>query len=272
MKSIVVNSQEEKDSNNFPPFLYKYRSMKRLKEILTDFQLYFSPVEDFNDPFEFKMIVSDEMKESLIDYIIRTTSSENHLPKGMKKIKNLKLSTLASDSIAWMWKEWGVFTCSEVNNSILMWSHYADSHKGVCIEFDVSMDWDFFKNARRVQYSNDYIKCPLIRYKGLESKELRIDNLNSSLYCKFTDWSYEKEYRIVKSNFAKGLKSINPNAIKSIIVGCKILDNDLCDIKTILKNKTELQHVQLKRCVIDDNKYKLNIVDVPLDNCPTTDP
>src|SRR3954471_5525958 len=32
----------------------------------------------------------------------------------------------------------GVLSLSERWNSVLMWSHYADNHRGVCIEFDLA--------------------------------------------------------------------------------------------------------------------------------------
>jgi hypothetical protein len=35
-------------------------------------------------------------------------------------------------------KELGVVCLSEINNDILMWSHYADGHTGFCIEFERS--------------------------------------------------------------------------------------------------------------------------------------
>lgn len=31
--------------------------------------------------------------------------------------------------------QWGVLSLSELNSNIMMWSHYADSHRGLCIEY-----------------------------------------------------------------------------------------------------------------------------------------
>ena len=38
---------------------------------------------------------------------------------------------------------------SENNSSVLMWSHYADNHKGICIEYD----FESIKNNKLIYYS-----------------------------------------------------------------------------------------------------------------------
>src|SRR5579863_2139262 len=39
-------------------------------------------------------------------------------------------------------------------DNILMWSHYADDHRGVCLEFSTSVQ--LFATAREVQYAREY--------------------------------------------------------------------------------------------------------------------
>lgn len=93
------------------------------------------------------------------------------------------------------------------NDSILMWSHYADSHTGVCLEFEE--DRKFFK---KVLYSDDkhyfelydissiclahhFTKTPMTF-----QEEQYADKMLKPFYTKSTDWSYEKEIRCVLSN------------------------------------------------------------------------
>ncbi len=56
-----------------------------------------------------------------------------------------------------------------------MWSHYADSHKGICLEFDTS--FEPFNKSRQVKYGN---KIPIINfYKCVLNKE---DILNPFIF------------------------------------------------------------------------------------------
>jgi hypothetical protein len=53
---------------------------------------------------------------------------------------------------------YGVFTLSESNSNILMWSHYADNHMGFCIEFSRTSENDLGdpEIAHAVEYSNNF--------------------------------------------------------------------------------------------------------------------
>lgn len=53
-------------------------------------------------------------------------------------------------------EETGVFCLSEIPDHILMWSHYADSHTGICIKFEATSHTQFFGLAQRVCYQTTY--------------------------------------------------------------------------------------------------------------------
>src|SRR5262249_27057848 len=66
----------------------------------------------------------------------------------------------------------------------LMWGHYADHHRGVCLEFDAhSPD---FRKAIEVDYSAEYPKYSLAERTDI-----------SPFHSKSADWSYEQEYRLI---------------------------------------------------------------------------
>ena len=135
-------------------------------------------------------------------------------------------------------KDAALISCfSKRNDSILMWSHYADSHKGVCIEFEKPKLDDF----RDVKYKKNR---PSIRYFKVVQHAIALDMLNKHedenqikrylenttdpFFVKSPDWSYEKEVRCLysKTNLCgnirfDGKKHIlmmgNPTAI---YIGC----------------------------------------------------
>lgn len=68
------------------------------------------------------------------------------------ELKNLKRQV--EDEINNL-KSFGVVSFSKRNDSILMWSHYADSHKGFCIGFHTKIE---FRDAKEVYYAENINK------------------------------------------------------------------------------------------------------------------
>jgi hypothetical protein len=93
----------------------------------------------------------------------------------------------------------GVFCLSSRYDSPLMWSHYADQHRGICVEFDVSKLPA--GTIRGVRYGDSRE----VRASAIQSW-LRDDNVgarqeieSACLLTKSTDWKYEEEYRLLGS-------------------------------------------------------------------------
>lgn len=111
-----------------------------------------------------------------------------------------------------------------------MWSHYANSHAGFCIE------WDATKiKAEKVKYQSDIADFELIEliemHCGLASKDDVGIKIWQSLLIKLDEWKYESEYRFQMSNAMEhlitkrgdkfALVKYEPEWIKSIIWGCR---------------------------------------------------
>ena len=97
-----------------------------------------------------------------------------------------------------------------------MWSHYADSHKGVCIQFDRSRDVELSFGTIPVNYEKESV-LPTLNWTTDDAEE----NLKSAR-AKAKIWSYEKECRLIKPEFAKSTIKINPQAVTGVILGCRI--------------------------------------------------
>lgn len=105
------------------------------------------------------------------------------------KLKDVKKKTLI-----------GCF--SKVNDSILMWAHYADSFSGVCIEYEVEN-----KSFKEVTYSDKVPilkECDGIQYgfagkllRSIKSDELGADKMFDYYFVKSKEWEYEQEVRVV---------------------------------------------------------------------------
>ena len=76
-----------------------------------------------------------------------------------------------------------------------MWSHYADYHRGVCIDFDTT---DFeHPNLRQVNYraARRIRASDLLKWKRDGSAEAERQIFNTYFLAKASPWRYEKEWR-----------------------------------------------------------------------------
>jgi hypothetical protein len=254
---------------DIPRHLYKYRSMNGtcfefLRDIILQNKLFFSTPAAFNDPFDcapaLSMKATDaEFTEYLKGFFRRKyphlspkerwqsiaaivrDPSRNHrsmtvselLKKGFEDISN------------WI----GVLSLSEVADDILMWSHYADSHQGVCLRFSSETGW--FREAQEVLYEDERPVVNLIRDTPREYQEKAV------LY-KSVHWSYEKEWRVIDHSIpGHGVHNYDPAALDGIIIGTKTAENHI----SILKEwaVTRPKRVELLQAKIDPLRFGLII-------------
>jgi hypothetical protein len=106
-------------------------------------------------------------------------------------------------------KRYSTIACfSESIDSILMWSHYADSHKGFALEYDFRPTLERpIKNVGLfpVVYSkerfdiSDYIAWAFLRIIGFPAKMPDISASIKNALWKSDVWAYEKEWRMIDS-------------------------------------------------------------------------
>ena len=198
--------------------LYKYRSVN-LNSILNlnNNILPFCSASTLNDPFECGSIFND-------------------IPI------NIGTYNKVIDDFEKDFKEtWHICSLSEKNDDILMWSHYADEHKGFCIEYSFMEIHNEFKLlCLPVKYQNKLPKISITNSKSYEA-----------IFTKAKQWSYEYEWRIAKNySNANKILTINMPKPKAIYLGCRIEENlknylvDFCSTNGIeiyqgIKNRTE---------------------------------
>ena len=141
------------------------------------------------------------------------------------------------------------FSASGWNNQ-LMWSHYANSYNGICVEYDFNKMNEFIGFVYKVNYSSER---PTIMLKDLgftslkkdESENIQQDEVNISsilsyMLTKNKCWDYEEEWRIInQEDDDKGFRFVKTPFVKSITIGlnveniCKNLIWDVCKEKNI---------------------------------------
>lgn len=141
--------------------VYHFTSLKHAIEDIQNQRLKIARINELNDPFE--LLAAD-----LLDKRDR---------KAFAKFKDQ------------MNENFGIVCFSESWGSPLLWGHYADKHGGVVLGFDVAD-----QKLNEVRYTT---MRPKVKF---DQKTRKIINgtqvLDDLIRTKFTDWQYEKEYRM----------------------------------------------------------------------------
>lgn len=245
------------DDHNLPQIVYRMRPVNRfLFDSLINSQIWFSNPQEFNDPFDcdINMRILNSTQGQMQTYF------ENHL-KNLPQNKNLEnintekitrqqFEILINKAAQRVTQRKGLACFMSSCDNLLMWAHYADSHKGVCLKFDILEDTNFFSPAKKVNYSKENPE-----YDYLSDKD---DFVNQMFFTKSEEWTYEGEVRVLKDK--KGNFDFNPKSLKEVIFGCKITDDDKKTLTKVIR--TYYPECQLKQAQKNDNSFSLDFVEI----------
>jgi hypothetical protein len=276
---------EDKDRE----FLYKYRPLigtpileinKNTQRLLENGELFFSKPSQFNDPFDSKITFDVNATEPQLRIFFsrvfkefgRPLSDIDNIIEQIKRDKRKLLEFVPSNSYADLTN---IFCLSRDEKNILMWSHYAKDHTGICIGFKVHI-WGNSLNIRiKSGYarpiagiSNDLLPVVYIDYKNEKPKPynhfIHTDKeLEPYFYTKSKLWEYEKEVRIILSD---GLIIKNPVCIEQleigeIIFGLKTPQSLIKEVEKIVKKyPNNGKDTKLYKCVEIANHYAIDKV------------
>lgn len=132
--------------------------------ILPERRMKLSRFADLNDPFELQPHCLDDKELRAMNRVLQTGVGER----------------------------FGLLCLSDNWRSPVMWAHYADKHKGVCLGFDFPEAPDT-PTVRRVEYNPARIRFKLDR----TATRYGIDEsyIEALLFTKAKEWAYEREWR-----------------------------------------------------------------------------
>ncbi|WP_404361313.1 DUF2971 domain-containing protein [Methylotuvimicrobium sp. KM1] len=147
----------------------------------------------------------------------------------------------------------GLYCLTERKDSILMWSHYAADHRGYCLEFEATDYTPVFGTSQRVSYSDAY---PEISFYNTPNE----DKVALTFLTKFTDWSYEKEWRIIDHDTGPGLREYPSEFLKSVTFGLRMEEEQKALIKKWLEKRGHF--VQLYQAAQGKDRFEVTFVEV----------
>ncbi len=244
-------------NNQLSKFMFKYRTIDSTKKILENNSLWFSSPNDFNDPFDCQIVPNTNNTLEEIESFLRN-NSEGKINE--YQIKNLakeayetsgKWKSIIEQTFDTVINKSGVCCFTKNEKSLLMWSHYSESHKGICLKFDILKDPDFFVYPLPVKYRDDYPD-----YNHLGNRQTLVNDI---VLSKSNDWSYEQEIRVLKNN-KNGLIQFNKNALVEIIFGCKTPKEEIDKIISLSREKGF--NIKFKQAIKKDREFALKIIEL----------
>ena len=164
-----------------------------------------------------------------------------------------------------MRSQMGITCLSELDDSLLMWAHYANNHRGMCVEYELmEINRQLNFTPIPVIYSEDRacIRSLNLDTVGRDTTKVFLESLTT----KSSEWSYEKEWRIIRDDSACGdrwnaekkgalLDMIRPT---SVILGCMAKQEFSDTVQEFCKNN----QINLYKMERDPKVYRL--IKVPI--------
>lgn len=250
---FITNQEFEKANkyriDNIPKKLYKFVYLNDVPECsnkckyenvnnkkidsIANNKFWVSTYDNLNDPFELKSIFIEEEK-----------IEESGCP--LELVKELLRR----------YREYliGCFTTNLTSN-LPMWAHYANNHKGICIEYKVvssNLFYPIIYERGRNSCNNVCINFLALAHKNMEGNITEQENDEAELYnqilfhntiIKDKSWEYEDEYRYIIPKMICGNKEIKDGVL---------LDNRTVGI--------EISGIYLGMCC--EEKYKNMLIDI----------
>jgi hypothetical protein len=256
-------------AEKLPEILYKYIPWNndRCRKMLFNNNIYFTSPSRFNDPFDCSLNIrlGESVKTLTLEVLLQDyypKSSRSEIEKMAHTISGIASSIL--DETAFIQKNFaeriylsvGVFSLSEINDNILMWSHYSNSHKGMCIGFKTLELRNFLKEhfdknlvvLSKMEYSKEY---PDI---NLDEKDEDIGR--KLLKTKADNWRYEKEWRFILNGRTDKEVELPEGVLSEIILGCRMPRNHKIEIIEHLRDRKE--KIELKEAYPNSREFKLD--------------
>lgn len=259
--------------------LFKYRPINKdtIDSIVNNY-LFFNSVNNFNDPFDCQVRLKYRGTNTDFElFFKRYRKIFNNSEEKKKCIENLRTGKFHDTGERFTRIEDIKVCClSKINNDKLMWGHYADSYKGICIEYKTHNLQNIPYNILRTSdgyYAEaifkDFMRCVDVNYTDKFPNTFNpiLDNekeLYQFFLTKAECWDYEKECRIIALDqyLLKGPKvKLIDDSIKAIYFGVNAENKN---IKTVVELFRGRNVPKFYRSKIANSEYKIEFAEIKM--------
>lgn len=172
------------------------------------------------------------------------------------------------ETLAEIYRDIRILCIAEHYDNMLMWAHYADSHRGAVLRFSVQNSEeadDPFVMAQKVQYSDQPLQltnADEIVASILSTNDIPLQHyFPTHCYVKHDVWKYEDEWRLIDfcnnacNDSQHNDMKFNTNKLSAIYFGCKSEGEFQEKAKGIIQQKYEHMEVYLSQ--MSSSSYEL---------------
>jgi hypothetical protein len=253
-----------------PETVFRYKPYDAFgKKLVLNQELYFCTYEQLNDPFEgaicctrHELMTEIELKKWLseaheFEYPALKLSERSKLIDALYEelIKDDKKELISrsrkmheatrSDS--------GIISLSCLENNQMMWSHYANGHRGFCIGFHT----DLLKGVGAIMGKVDYTDSfPTIQNLPRNSDGY-LRTFVTEAFTKHSDWAGEEEFRIFLEPCVNRVVKFPIEAVASVSFGCKmpVLERE----ELAIKCRALYPHAKLFQAVHKEHSFSIQL-------------
>lgn len=186
--------------------------------MMSEAEVYFASPSSFNDPLDcsptievdvdvevlertlYRMVAAlrtpQAAKAELSNHRYMATEEGDYKTQGpAREYYKRRLSSAVHDALRNEFGKHGVLSLASRWNCPLMWSHYADQHQGICLEFEMDATADFapvdYSLSRRIRVSD------IAAWKLNNSSSAKELVSRAFFFAKAPSWKYEREWRSI---------------------------------------------------------------------------
>ena len=263
--------------------LFKYRDdSERTLELLRTGEAFFPFPFEINDPFDCKFPLSFECTEyEMFQWISRLQISDRLKTTLFQSYKAGHFDN--EEILQWYRKDQGrlsiIYCLSEVKDNQLMWSHYSNGHKGICIGFEthvyanslcIRFDEPLLRKMGSL-YFDGYIPTFKVQYLRKRPPPYNVftgssEDIKPHITSKAEIWLYEKERRLTASFLQLGAQKLRLHrfSIKDIYLGASITQPFEGKVLDVLRKEywSKGHDVKVYSMKCSDTEYKLEVVNL----------
>lgn len=255
------------DAVAVPRHLYKYRSLAGsskdwARDLIQHQRLFFPGPADLNDPFECKpfwgkpatsaaqLAYAKGLAKRMAPNAPR--SERRRVYKKMVSSRGRFLSDMERATSETL-NRVGIYSLTTKPLDLLMWPHYGNNHRGVCVRFDV----DALTMAGMIPFPVDYSETRPVCDTMIEPA---VEWLEKAVLTKGIAWAYEDEWRIVENRGARKLVTPLRPVIDGVLLGANISPQHRDEVLSWASLSPG--PVAVAQAEFDEREYRLKVRDL----------
>lgn len=286
----AIRSAQELKYSNFPKALYKYRKVNEYSlGNLSDSSLFLSVASDFNDPYDsavnFDPLFGETYAGTLLDNVNITLERRSEILNGpnplraaleellivsgqgiessqldaIQELMTERHETMKAEIVTGMNERirnsYKICSLTERLDSLPLWAHYADNHKGFAMEYDfkgLAFESVMSLMLWPVRYNGVFNAGEIL--KGVRSG-MTFNNLFALVAAlhKSPDWAYEQEWRLVLPDGVTEPARNFKAPLTAVYLGTKISSDD----ERLVRDRASVANVPVFKMRLVPHQFKM---------------